>query len=297
MKNNLIELCRQELVGQDFGDLAVSVLDFSKGTFDFIEIYEDNSSKKYFDLASVTKPMTLAASYIIQPEIFTQEMKLLLNHRAGLFSWGRLSNSNWKEQLLSYPINQSETLYSDFSALRLMLEIEKINKRPLYDTVSIFWDKELKSWIDLLPDDLVVTTGIRNNKQISGIVHDDNAFVIKQRVSHAGLFSTIQGLSQSLLNLNNQFKFIEKTLKEFKLHDGTRFLSGWDTAQENSLAGRGCGKFTIGHLGFTGTSVWIDLERKIGLVILTNGTKKYWYAKESLNKLRRSIGTFIWSQY
>lgn len=296
MKSNLLEFCRQELVGQDFGDLAVSVLDFSKGTFDFIEIYEDKSSEKYFDLASVTKPMTLAASYIIQPKIFTQEMKLLLNHRAGLFSWGRLSSSNWKEQVLSYPIKHSETLYSDFSALRLMLEIEKINKKPLYDTVSIFWDKELKSWIDLLPNDLAVNTGIRNNKQISGIVHDDNAFVINQRVSHAGLFSTIQGLSKSLINLNNKFKFLDKILKEFKSHDGTRFLSGWDTAQENSLAGHGCGKFTIGHLGFTGTSVWIDLERKIGFVILTNGTKKYWYAKESLNKLRRSIGTFIWSE-
>ncbi len=285
------------MAGQDFEDLAVSVIDFSKGVFDFIEIHEDKSSKKYFDLASITKPMTLAASYIIQPEIFTKEMKLLLNHCAGLFAWGRLSSSNWKEQLLSYPITQSETLYSDFSALRLMLEIEKINKKPLYNTVSIFWDKELKSWIDLLPSDLSVITGIRNNKQISGIVHDDNAFVIKQKVSHAGLFSTIQGLSKSLINLSNQFNFLDKVLKEFKGHDGTRFLSGWDTVQDNSLAGQGCSKFTIGHLGFTGTSVWIDLERKVGFVILTNGTRKYWYAKESLNKLRRSIGTFIWSQY
>ena len=42
-------------------------------------------------------------------------------------AWGLLPNFGWKEQILNYSIKESETLYSDFSALRVMLELEKKN--------------------------------------------------------------------------------------------------------------------------------------------------------------------------
>ena len=84
-----------------------------------------------------------------------------------------------------------------------------------------------------------------------------------------------------------------------KRDNGDRFVNGWDTVDINngkeSLAGRGCGPFTFGHLGFTGTSIWIDSEKRIGFIILTNATRDFWYERTRLNDLRKEIGRFIWS--
>jgi CubicO group peptidase (beta-lactamase class C family) len=77
-----------------------------------------------------------------------------------------------------------------------------------------------------------------------------------------------------------------------------RFVNGWDRAQdlENTLAGTGCSEHTFGHLGFTGTSIWIDPVKKLGHVILSNATKLYWYDKQDLNNFRRLIGQRIWQK-
>jgi len=56
-----------------------------------------------------------------------------------------------------------------------------------------------------------------------------------------------------------------------------------------TLAGSRANLSTFGHLGFTGTSIWIDSERKVGTVILSNATQNYWYDKAELNKLRKFI--------
>ncbi len=63
---------------------------------------------------------------------------------------------------------------------------------------------------------------------------------------------------------------------------------------DDTLAGRGCGEFTFGHLGFTGTSIWIDPEKMKGHVILSNATKFHWFDKTNLNDMRRVIGEQVW---
>jgi CubicO group peptidase (beta-lactamase class C family) len=76
-----------------------------------------------------------------------------------------------------------------------------------------------------------------------------------------------------------------------------RFAYGWDRVENpgNTLAGAGCGPSTFGHLGFTGTSIWIDPEKGLGHVILSNATKYHWYDKVGLNDIRRAIGEKVWS--
>ena len=64
----------------------------------------------------------------------------------------------------------------------------------------------------------------------------------------------------------------------------------------DTLAGNGCSQATAGHLGFTGTSVWIDFEKEVGHIILSNATQNYWYEKAGLNQLRRTIGQLVWAQ-
>lgn len=111
---------------------------------------------------------------------------------------------------------------------------------------------------------------------LRGEVHDENAYALGGVAGHAGLFSTASDLSifaQMLLNggtFNGTRILADSTVALFtKRAAGTRAL-GWDTC-----AGEfGCGKYmsanAYGHTGFTGTSLWIDPDRDMFVVLLTN---------------------------
>ena len=74
-----------------FDHVAASVIDFDKGSFESTQRGHDGDI--WFDLASLTKVLTLASSYHQHPELFGEDETLLLEHRAGLPSWGRLSKT------------------------------------------------------------------------------------------------------------------------------------------------------------------------------------------------------------
>ncbi|MDD0852635.1 serine hydrolase [Halobacteriovorax sp. GB3] len=295
----LRKYCLDELKDKNFDRLAVAVLDFKNFTFDALEFEngrEVQVGAAVFDLASLTKPLTLGLAFQLFPADFSIDQILLLEHRGGLPSWGRLSRSDWKEQVLSYPISKSKTLYSDFSALRLMLDLESKWGESIYQRLSSHWDGELKNWLDLDSKLHCPVTGWRNGHPIQGDVHDDNAFVINERVSHAGLFSNINSLARTLIDFDQNNHLLENMLKE-DWAVAERFIKGWDrpTDLERTLAGKGCSKETFGHLGFTGTSIWIDARTKKGHIILTNETKKYWYDRAKINEFRRNVGEMIWN--
>ena len=281
---------------QDFDHLAYAHIDFndqSIKSFECVNGSISETSDLCFDLASLTKPLTLAAYFHLNPKKLTKDKELLLCHRAGLPAWGRLSQKDWKEQILAYNIDpQSETLYSDFSALRLMLEIEKDEVSSIQKLCSSYWDETLVSWKDLKLSQNCPPTGFRNGHEISHEVNDDNCFRLNDFCAHAGLFSTISGLSRSLLNLDKQTNFVSFMDQDCEY----RFLHGWDRVTgENSLAGTSSSKRVFGHLGFTGTSLWIDPTLKKGWVLLTNATKDYWFHRAELNKLRRRLGALSWA--
>jgi CubicO group peptidase (beta-lactamase class C family) len=111
---------------------------------------------------------------------------------------------------------------------------------------------------------------------IRGEVHDENAYALGGVAGHAGLFSTASDLSifaQMLLNRGtyNGVRIVSDSAVALftRRAAGTRAL-GWDTC-----AGEyGCGKYmsanAYGHTGFTGTSLWIDPDRDMFVVLLTN---------------------------
>lgn len=290
-----------ELMGnQHFDSIAVGVIDFQNNKFESFEMQADVWSSKpylYFDLASVTKPLTNSAVRLKEPKLFDEKTMLLLNHIAGLPMGGLLSKKTWRDELWAYDIKESPTLYSDYSSLRCMLEIEKKSGKRLEELCSYYFDPELVHWTKIPDGAFSPETGIRNKKIISGEVHDNNCFNIGEFISHAGLFSTVDGLCRSLINLNKQVNMNDKMLEAFKTHKAeNRFIEGFDHVQdlENTLAGKGCSNKTFGHLGFTGTSFWIDLEKKRGAVILTNATQTFWYERSGLSDLRRKLGSAIW---
>jgi len=111
---------------------------------------------------------------------------------------------------------------------------------------------------------------------LRGEVHDENAFALGGVAGHAGLFSTASDLAvfaQMLLNggsYNGTRIVADSTVKLFTRRSaGTRAL-GWDTCGGHGSCGKYLGANAYGHTGFTGTSLWIDPDREMFVVLLTN---------------------------
>jgi CubicO group peptidase (beta-lactamase class C family) len=107
-------------------------------------------------------------------------------------------------------------------------------------------------------------------------VHDENAYALGGVAGHAGLFSTAADLSvyaQMMLNggVYDGVRIVrEETVRLFTTRAaGTRAL-GWDTAEGGVGAGRYLTNHAYGHTGYTGTSIWIDPEREMFVILLTN---------------------------
>jgi CubicO group peptidase (beta-lactamase class C family) len=113
-------------------------------------------------------------------------------------------------------------------------------------------------------------------------VQDENAWVLKGVAGHAGLFSNVT----DLLRFAGEFLggggaktkaglFAPETILRFAQRQGPEGSSralGWDTPSENSTSGRHFSPHSIGHLGFSGCSLWIDLDAEVAVVMLTNRT-------------------------
>jgi serine-type D-Ala-D-Ala carboxypeptidase len=111
---------------------------------------------------------------------------------------------------------------------------------------------------------------------LRGEVHDENAYALGGVAGHAGLFSTASDLAvfaQMLLNggsYNGTRIVADSTVKLFtRRAAGTRAL-GWDTCGGKGSCGTYLSASAYGHTGFTGTSLWIDPEREMFVVLLTN---------------------------
>ena len=111
---------------------------------------------------------------------------------------------------------------------------------------------------------------------VRGEVHDENAWALGGVAGHAGLFSTAADLSlfaQMMLNggTYNGVRIVsDSAVGRFTARtSGTRAL-GWDTSDGEGAAGIHMGAKAYGHTGFTGTSLWIDPERELFVVLLTN---------------------------
>ena len=111
---------------------------------------------------------------------------------------------------------------------------------------------------------------------LQGEVHDENAYALGGIAGHAGLFSTAADLSifaQMMLNGGeyNGVQIISKsTVDLFTSRSFGHRALGWDTADGDYGSGRYLGPTAYGHTGFTGTSMWIDPEREMFVILLTN---------------------------
>jgi len=191
-----------------------------------------------------------------------------------------------KEPLI-HPIGKT-ILYSDLGFMILAWVIERIAQRRL----DYFVGEEIYKPLGLnnlffLADNLPGTRGpfaatekcSWRGKVLEGQVHDENAYAVGGIEGHAGLFGSASDIHRLLIELlftylgqEDAGLFNKNLLHQFfKRLPGTDKALGFDTP---SMTGASCGTVfsqnSVGHLGFTGTSFWMDLERSVVVILLTN---------------------------
>ena len=132
---------------------------------------------------------------------------------------------------------------------------------------NLFADTEYCSW---------------RGRIISGEVHDENAYALGGVAGHAGLFGTAQEvkcvldcildtMSAKITPVPWSREATTEFLQPARLHPSSTWALGFDTpASLDSSAGRYFSSHSVGHLGFTGTSFWLDLEKEMAVILLTN---------------------------
>lgn len=198
-----------------------------------------------------------------------------------------LVGSVLEEKLIFNP--GSDNLYSDLGFMLLGDIIEKVSGEPL----DSYWQRKIISPLGLenkllfaskkkIDPKLYISTGECgwSKSELIGLVHDDNCRAIGGVAGHAGLFGSgeaVLTLCENLLlqyhNLGTHPAYENQLLQRVLSNNNKRgtWLFGFDTPTVGeSSSGKYFSDMTIGHLGFTGTSFWIDLKRKIIVVFLTN---------------------------
>jgi beta-N-acetylhexosaminidase len=183
----------------------------------------------------------------------------------------------------------SQTIYSDIGFILLGAIVESLTGRGLDELARerIFAPLGMTNTMFRPPKSLrariasTERTGARK-QVVRGEVHDENAWAMGGVAGHAGMFSTGPDLAifcQMLLNggiYGHERILYRKTVAEFtsanSLAANTRTL-GWNVPTERSSSGKYFSKQSIGHTGFTGTSIWIDPTKELFVVLLTNAAR------------------------
>lgn len=132
-----------------------------------------------------------------------------------------------------------------------------------------------------LPDESHAVSDPTRGKSVEGVVHDENAWIQGGVCGHAGLFSNVEDLLRfgaHFLAISNgktgiiRAETLAHAWDRKHLHPQGHHVLGWDTPSgESTSVGRGFSRAkTYGHLGFTGTSLWLDLAHETVAVLLTN---------------------------
>lgn len=198
-----------------------------------------------------------------------------------------------REKPLGAPGAQS--VYSDLGFMLLGEAVEVISSQTLdrYCQEKIFKPLGLRAtgFVDLTQlrtrrlhpvEEMIAPTEHCpwRKKMLCGEVHDDNAYAMGGVSGHAGLFSSVHDVHRFLLHMNQCYRgrgdFLPQSLVQAFLSRSETpgrgsFALGWDTpAAEGSASGRLFSARSVGHLGFTGCSIWWDLEKDCHVILLSN---------------------------
>lgn len=237
--------------------------------------------KTEYDLASLTKIFctTLVTAQAVSEGLLKLEeqpwpnwpgvsIEHILTHRAGLTPWAEVSSI--EEVLAIKPISRpgKKTVYSDMGFIALGALLEQRLGEPL-DKLFEMPHMHFKG-----PES----------------VDDARCRALGGVAGHAGLFGTLEGVAEEslffLMCLKDPQTKLEKTIKYFAEYPGPRGL-GFDKPSKNGSTGGVLSKKAVGHLGYVGTSVWIDPTQDAVYILLMRRLENV--SKEDLMEFRRGF--------
>lgn len=233
-------------------------------------------------------------------------LKDMLSHQSGLPAWRSFYQSvspvfpaepgsrqqriqSILEMILKEPIDQtssSSSVYSDLGYMVLGFVIERVTGQSLaaFSRERIFIPLQADKLAFKVPN---VKGGMSEQiapteedpwrgRLLQGEVHDENAAALGGIAGHAGLFGTAQAVGQVTKAWLDGYQdkpslFRQELVKQFvEAQLGTSWGLGWDTPSQPSSSGQWFSPESFGHLGFTGTSIWIDPVRELEVIFLSN---------------------------
>lgn len=228
------------------------------------------------------------------PRRTTVTLRMLLAHSSGLPAYEKLFlRESDRESLLQAAYGVSLTAdpgtraeYSDIGFILLGIALEYLADESL----DRFCQREILGPLGMrhttFNPGVAARTAIAptaddrtfRHRVIQGEVQDENASVMGGVAGHAGLFATAEDVAifaNAMLHGGTPVLRPE-TLMTFTRREssppGTSRALGWDTPSSPSQSGKYFSPRSFGHLGYTGTSLWIDPERELSITLLTNRT-------------------------
>jgi serine-type D-Ala-D-Ala carboxypeptidase len=221
-------------------------------------------------------------------------VRMLLAHSSGLPAYEKLFlKAKFRDELLAAAFTTPLTAdpgtraeYSDIGFIILAIALERVADESL----DRFCQREIfgplgmlhtaynppVSWRTAIPPTADERTF--RKRIIQGEVQDENASVLGGVAGHAGLFATAEDMAtfSHVLLQGGRPLVRPETLDLFTRREtspaGTSRALGWDTLSSPSQSGKHLSHRSFGHLGYTGTSLWIDPERHLSITLLTNRT-------------------------
>jgi CubicO group peptidase (beta-lactamase class C family) len=234
-------------------------------------------------------------------------VRQLLSHSGGLLWWAPLykeisGKAAYVERIVAMDLAYepgTKSVYSDLGIILLGDILERVGGAPLEELARRrvlgplgMKDTMYRPPASLLPRIAPTEQDPWRGRMVRGEVHDENAFALGGVAPHAGLFGTAPDLSRLARMLLDGGAFEGRrivsraTVELFTARAGVPGSSralGWDTATDESgrrssvpgeagysSAGARFSARSFGHTGFTGTSIWMDPERDLYVILLTN---------------------------
>lgn len=245
----------------------------------------------------------------------------LLLHNSGLPAFRLYIDKLKTEQKILHAVKTEPLIYepgqkyeySDLGFILLGEIIEKVSNMsmdkfihrtfhyPLGMSNTFFNPQRYSRWVtNRIPPAEIDTTW--RMQTVQGEVHDERAFYLDGVAGHAGLFSTAGDLAvycQMLLNGGSYGgkQYLEaKTVERFTERQSPQVNRGYgfDRKSEGfSTAGSLTSDKTFGHTGFTGTSFWVDPQRNLAIIILTNRTYPHRSYGQNISEIRAKVADAV----
>jgi CubicO group peptidase (beta-lactamase class C family) len=221
-------------------------------------------------------------------------LRSLLTHSSGLpawrpiYTWGD-NPDTLKARVLQEAWPFGENVYSDINFILLGLVIERLRG-------ALITDRPLGEGLTFRPpaEQAVATENCPwRGRVLRGETHDENAYALGGAAGHAGLFGTIDGVIGVARGLLEGTLLSGAAIAELRRPQTATRALGWERRNPGWSGGSLCSPETIGHTGYTGTGCWIDFERQVAWVLLSNRVHPSRHTAPDLGPLRRAVGNAV----